>query len=527
VNPYDDADVPLPYGRLLAAAKRRAWVIVLMMVIGGVVAHTVSKQETPQYRATASLYFNDEGLDKRLFGSTYTPFLPDPDREAATRVLLVDSADVGRTAARRLRAQHRARLSTSEVMDSVSVVNLGNANFVTVTATRPSATEARDVANAFAAAFISTARGRDAAQALKGAAAVQRQVDRLRSRGTGTATELAALSDKVEQLRVIAAVQNGNVQVAQPAVAPLEPSTPETGRDVMAGIIIGLLLGILAAVALERRAGRIVDAEQAGEVYDLPVLALLPTSASLAEARDPEHGEHGEALRFLRARIDYADPDHRPGVVLVTSAVAGEGASTVAYGLARAAAQGQAGRRVALLEMDLRRPSIGQRIGVARPALGLTDLLSGRATFDDVCQRLPVGGAASDASLVVITAGSPPASPGEVGESDEFRKLLGWLRGRFDQIVIDAPPLGVVSDAVALLARADAVVVVARMNVSRKDEARALMTQLRGLHRNVLGVVCNEARLPRSQAREPSRSTRPRPPARKRKHTVVEWGRRP
>jgi capsular exopolysaccharide synthesis family protein len=193
---------------------------------------------------------------------------------------------------------------------------------------------------------------------------------------------------------------------------------------------------------------------------------------------------------MLRAHLRYFNIDRDVRTVLVTSAAPGEGKSTVAYNLADAAAS--MGTKTLLIEADLRRPSLGH--GRA-PGRGLGDVLIGACDASTAIQSVAVAngrnGSAHEARLDVLLADGAPPNPAELLESVAMQELLEWSSSQYELVVIDTPPLTVVSDAIPLLRKVDGVLVVSRFGSSTLNAAERLRERLASLGAPTLGVVGN------------------------------------
>ena len=178
------------------------------------------------------------------------------------------------------------------------------------------------------------------------------------------------------------------------------------------------------------------------------------------------------------------------GVVVVTSAVAGEGKSTTAANLAVVFAE--ADIDVLLIEADLRRPKVADYFGLER-AVGLTNVLVGQVSVDEVLQEWGSGG------VTVLASGSIPPNPAELLGSQNMQVLLNELRQRFDMIIIDAPPLLPVTDAAVAAARADGALVVTRYGKTTRAQLDSAIAVLHAVDAKVIGGVLNM--VPTSEAR--------------------------
>lgn len=188
-----------------------------------------------------------------------------------------------------------------------------------------------------------------------------------------------------------------------------------------------------------------------------------------------------EAYKLLRANLAFSFPEGGCKVVGVTSSVPGEAKSTTSANLAYTLAE--AGRRVLLMECDLRLPTLGKRLKL-KQAPGLSNLLVGQCTGNDVLQ-----GSGLLRNLQVITAGSIPPNPSELLSSEQMETTLRVMRDYFDYIVVDLPPVSEVSDAVTISKLLDGILIVVRENYAQKRMVAETVRQLRFANARILGFV--------------------------------------
>src|SRR5919108_419478 len=209
--------------------------------------------------------------------------------------------------------------------------------------------------------------------------------------------------------------------------------------------------------------------------YGLPVLGTITESRALGAASKGANGTlipgpEWEAFRKLRAKLRYFSVDREMRSVLVTSARAAEGKTTVASNLALAAAiGGQA--RVLLVEADLRKPSLARRYDLATVP-GLSELLTHDIFVQEAIQSLSLPSwTEGDAALDVIAAGEVPPNPSELLESHRMSELLDELKSMYDLMIVDTPPVAVVADAMPIMQKVDGVIVVSWIGASTRDGA--------------------------------------------------------
>lgn len=276
------------------------------------------------------------------------------------------------------------------------------------------------------------------------------------------------------------------ITTVEPADVPLAPVSPNTRLNLALGLLVGLALGVGAAVLRETLDTRVHGESEVRQITDASVIGGIAYDDE-AEKRPlivqaSPHSSRAEAFRQLRTNLQFVDVANHPKSFVVTSSIPGEGKSTTAANLAITLAQ--AGSRVCLVEGDLRRPKVADYLGLDN-AVGLTTVLIGQAELADVVQ--PWG----DGNLHVLASGQVPPNPSELLGSAAMEHLLQTLESSYDAVVIDAPPLLPVTDAAVLSKLSGgAVVVVAAERVACDQVAKAL-SNLEAVDARVLGIVMN------------------------------------
>jgi receptor protein-tyrosine kinase len=469
----------------LLVLRRRWHVIVISVVLVTVAAAGFSLLQRPEYTSSSTLLFQDTHFDQQLFGTNFTPPIADPTREAATNLSLVSLPSV---AARVAQALHT---TPGRVQAEVTASSVGQANLVQVSATSPSPAYAAEVANTYAEQFVLFRQNADRSKLAGAQTLIRTQLAKLTS-AQKTSNVGTSLENRANQLGVLAALQTGNAEIVERASIPGVPSSPQTRRNAMLGFILGLLLGLGLAFVVERRDRRVRDPEELEQVYGVPILGSVPASSKYQIAGvQPLPAAEAEAFALLRARLRYFNVDRDIRSLLVTSSVPGEGKTTVSLNLAMAeAAAGHVS--VALIEADLRRAVLGDRLEI-QSTPGLSEVLSRNATIDEALREVTVPGRANGAgsTFAFMPAGAVPPNPAELIESRAMIELLSELTERFELVIIDSPPTGVVSDAIPLMRLVSGVIIVGRINRTTRDAARHLHEQLTNLGAPALGVVAN------------------------------------
>lgn len=303
-------------------------------------------------------------------------------------------------------------------------------------------------------------------------------------------------ADVIEKIETPAGSKHSpiKVSVTRQASAPTSPESPRPLVNVGLGLVIGLAVGLGLAILLETLDTTVKTAAGLGEVTGLPVLGTIlhdPAAAAAAVGRRDPHSSWMEGFRQLRTNLQFAEVDHAPGVLVVTSALNGEGKTAVAENLA--VTQAQVGTRVCVVDGDLRRPAIADALGLVGE-VGLTNVLIGQASVEDAVQTTGSG-------FDVLASGPIPPNPSELLASDRMRETLQELRGRYDTVVIDSPPLLPVTDGAVLGEVADGTIVVARAGRTTKAQVLRAVEALRSVGARILGGVLNGLSVSKSDAR--------------------------
>ncbi|QPG72103.1 polysaccharide biosynthesis tyrosine autokinase [Mycolicibacterium mucogenicum] len=305
------------------------------------------------------------------------------------------------------------------------------------------------------------------------------------------AAEIAnALSDEfVNMVRELETPEHGvqpdaRVVVEQRASVPERPVVPDIVENILIGLGVGILLGIVLAVARHVLDNTLKGRESveeiagAGMVGGIPLDKQCVRQPAISFAKD--NSPIAEAFRKLRTNLSFLAVDNPPRVIVVTSSVAGEGKSTTAINIALALAEGE--QNVVLVDGDMRRPSVAKLLGVDGP-VGLSTVLSGAVSLDEALQKTRFD------RLSVLSAGAIPPNPSELLGSQVASKLLAELRAQFDYVIIDSSPLLAVTDGAILAAHSDGAIMLARYGRTRREQMAHAVSNLQAVGATLLGVV--------------------------------------
>lgn len=318
----------------------------------------------------------------------------------------------------------------------------------------------------------------------------QEKLDTLNSRISGIQTKIDNWQRTYLSMGTLLNQSSGKyLTVIAPAPLPGSPISPNITQNVLFAAIAGLVLAFGVVLLLEYLDDTIKSAEDVQRVLKLNMLGSIARIHPIRKAEDAlitvKHSRSptAEDYRTLRTNLRYAGIESPNELLLITSANPGEGKTTTAANLAIAIAQ--AGKRVILVDADLRRPNLHRLFGVSND-VGLSTLfLEDAPLLEDILLPTQVPG------LSLLVAGDPPPNPAEMLESKRMTNLLNTLREQADMVVLDSPPLLVVADANILASRCSGAVLVIDSGHTRTDASRRVAEALRQSQVKILGVVLN------------------------------------
>lgn len=316
------------------------------------------------------------------------------------------------------------------------------------------------------------------------------QTQRILERKLGVSqSTYEGLLKRLQEVQITENQTIGTARVLSPATSPTIPVSPKIAISLLQGGALGLALAIITLIVLESTDTMIRTSERAREIYGYLVLAILPNVSKKLHAnpavyvRDNPRAPIGEAYRMLQGSLRFLRSQEQLKAIAVTSAIAAEGKSTVSSNLATTMAQ--LGRRVLLVDADMRRPSqhSAWQIGNER---GLSNVLVGECTLDQAIKSVIP-------NLFVLPAGVIPPDPVAILDSGRMAQLIESWTESYDFVIIDTPPILAVIDALLIAKLLNGLLLVARpgaLNIKSATRAKTVLNQS-GV--NVLGMVTNDA----------------------------------
>lgn len=299
-----------------------------------------------------------------------------------------------------------------------------------------------------------------------------------------------ALLKRLKDTGITSALQVSNVRILDRAQPKRLPLRPNLRQNLMLAIMLGLLGGVGLAFAVEFFDTSIASQAQIEEKLGVTFLGIVPRIARGKEgvAKDLIVHTHpqsavAECLRSVRTNLLFMSPEKPLKTILVTSSSPQEGKTTAATLLAQAMAE--SGNRVLLVDADMRRPRIHRVFSLANSA-GLSSLILGEGTLQGYVKETFVP------NLSILPCGPVPPNPAELLHTEAFKRLLVEMAGSFDRVIIDSPPVGIVSDAVVIATGVDGTLVVLKAGQTSRDVARLAIKSLRDVNARVFGAVLND-----------------------------------
>jgi polysaccharide biosynthesis transport protein len=484
--------------------QRRKWIVLLALVIVPLAAVAFSLRQSPLYESSAEVLLSNQALPSLTgVGSSSNSSPSDID----TQLQIAGSPFLAHRVARAL------HVSPGVVDGSTTVSQIRDTNVLQFTSTSGAPTLSARIATEYAQQFKLYSEQYDRGSVSNVIRVLQGRIAQLRRQKVPQSDpQIVLLEEQLAQLQTNLSLQAStpSARVLRPAVgaAKIRPRPVKYG---LLGLVLGLALGVGLALLRDAFDTRLRTPDQIAGVLRVPLLARVPApsrqlqrDSQLAMIAEPtSHG--ADAYRRLRMNLEFATVGKPSQVIMFASALAKEGKSTTLANLAVATAL--AGKNVAVVDLDLRRPALSRffRLGNEQP--GLSEVVLGYAEIDDALVRVPLesvsrnaadhfapGGAENGAmpttgSLMVLPTGILPPDPGDFVGLEGVGRLVAALRERVHLVLIDVPPLLAVGDGLTTARLADAVVAVVRSEHARRRTMTELASILARMPVERLGFV--------------------------------------
>jgi succinoglycan biosynthesis transport protein ExoP len=496
------ANRPTTLADYITILRRRKWIILALPVIAAVSAYAVSDTQSALYRATAEVLVNRSSIVTAISGVS-DPALGDPLRFLTTEASIARSPEL---ASRVAAAGGVPGLTAGAVLGASSITARADADLLDISVSWSDPAGAARIANAYALEFTRYKSELDTQKITVALQTLKTRIKALQAQGQTASASYSILVQQQSQLETIGTLLANNTSVLQPAGGGAKVR-PRPRHSAILGGLLGALFGFGLAFLAEALDRRVRSESEIEATLGLPLIGRVPAPArhlrdanGLVMLAEPT-GPNAESFRKLKTSIEFLNLDRGARTIMVTSALPREGKSTTIANLAVAFAR--AGRTVSLVDLDLRRPFLhsffyrGAERGISDVVVG-TEKLQG-ALRPIALPAVPSAGAPSSngsrsrnglnldgagdarAILNLLPSGTAPPSGADAVvrllENEKLNAVLADLAAQSDLVLVDAPPLLAVDDAMFLTAKVDAVIVVLHAGIQRpllKELARQL-----------------------------------------------------
>ena len=495
-----------------AVLWRRKWIILLVVVVATASAYFFSARQTPVYQASADLIYEMQlDVANPLTGQSYTDT---NERSLELRSVgnVLASPEMIKRVASLLEKEGAAAtgftISSAPVTDAASANQAGeSSNVVRITASSEVPELAAAAADANAKAFTEWRKETVRSQIDRAVGVIKGKLATYKG-AAKQSTDYLVLQQRFQDLEILQATATGNFRLLVPAAVPEAPVEPRPLRSAILGLGVGLFAGIGIAFLLEQFDTRIRRPDEIAAILRQPILGRIPRisrkligESSLVALKHPD-GHVAEAFRMVRTNLDFMAVDGDVRSIVITSCMKGEGKSVTVANLAISMAQ--AGKKVVVVDADMRRPRQAKLFGLPND-IGLSTVASGQTRLNDALRVVQVvapqngaegadltswtQGEEASSRLYVLTSGPIPPNPGEIVSSKRFDSLLQTLVGEADVAIVDSPAMLAVGDTSAIAAKVDGLVFLADLEVIKRPQLSAAADQLLRLPTRMLGIV--------------------------------------
>lgn len=486
------------YLRVLWARK---WFVALVALSLPAMAALFTLQQQKVFASSAYVLLSRQNVAASLLDTRDSTGNIDPERQAKTQATLARGPAVARLAITRARLRNR---SATDFLSNSSVSARSGEDILVFEAMSANRAIARTSASAYAHAYTTYRRRLDTLAIRRAREEAEARIGQLEASGEKGSPLYDDLVNRAQQLRTLEALQTSNAYVVREAggASQVEPNPVRNG---LLGLVLGLMVAVAGAILWDRLDTRVRSSDEVEGTLHVPLLGRIAEPGKRFRAGDrlvalaePDSTE-AEGFRILATNLEFANLDRGARSILVTSAVDGEGKSTTSANLAVTIAR--AGRHVVLVDMDLRRFSLGNLFGLERGP-GLSDVVLGRLSLEEALSpiRLEEGlsvlrdaRAPNWGQLEVLTVGSVPPNPSGFIGSPAVAEIMNQLSARADVVLLDTSPILQVGDAIALSASVDAILVVARLRLLRRPQLRELRRVLATCPAPTIGFIATDS----------------------------------
>ncbi len=504
----------------------RKFVIIGAVVLVAAAAMIFSFLQTSVYASTVHIMIDFNQAIESATGMTVSANPSDPDLFILTQAQMIGTKTMAQTVADRLQSKYEELAnqqpdgtevfiptsipSPDDLLNSIKVQRVQNTNVFEIAATNGNPLLSRDIAQAYAEAYIldrQTSAVTQIDEARKEIwnqiQAMQAQIDgfsqqakqyptgnvpaELITQTQGAIARQANLYEKYNNLGISEALQQQGLSIIEPAAAGKKVE-PDITRNMILGSLIGIVMGFALAFLVDHVDNTLKTKDDFEKYYGVPVIGEIAhienqsgKASKIVYFEKPESST-AEGYRTLRTNLQFMNLEGTVRLVMITSAGPDEGKVSVAINLA--AAISEMGDKVVVVEADLRRPTLEMFVE-NRPAKGLTDVILGTSSVYEAVVK------AEHKNLGVMMSGPKPPNPAELVASMAMNNLLEDLQKNCDYVFVDTSPVLAASDAVAMAPMMDGIILVAKPGKANREGARRTVERLRKVDARILGLVIN------------------------------------
>jgi len=491
-----------------ALIKRWLWLILLGTILAAGSAYFVSSMQVPVYQASTTLLINQAPSEKV---SDYTAILTS-ERLSRTYAEMLTQQPVLEETIERLDMS----VSSEDLAATIDVQPVRDTQLLTVSVEHQSPAWAAAVANMLVEVFSAHNLALQESRYAETKASLQIELERLQGQIHSIEGAIEDLGDPVpshrlselsrlqtdlssyrqsytsvlqsyESLRIAEAQSVSNVVQVEPATVPVAPIRPRIMTNTVMAAVVGAMIAVGLIFLIEYLDDSVKSPEELARVTDIPVIGVIRDVGKSVDG-SPYADEHprsptAEAFRTLRSHIEFSGVNQPIRSLLITSPGPNEGKSTIAANLAVVMAQG--GKKVILMDSDLRRPRMHRIMGIPN-RIGLSDLFM-REPFDLQGVLRPW----RKENLLYMASGGLPPNPAELLGSERMKMIIEKVVSESSIVIIDSPPLGIVTDAAVIAARVDAVLLVIKPKRTPLGAVVHVVEQLQRADAHIIGIVMN------------------------------------
>ena len=296
------------------------------------------------------------------------------------------------------------------------------------------------------------------------------------------------LLEKQSEMSITKAAKVSGNRILDRATIPKKPIKPNKPMILASSALLGLLTSLLFLLLRDFMDNKIKTKDDFASVSNLPFYGIIPHTKSSEKMfiLEDQQSVESEALRLIKTNLDFVSTDSKSKVIVVTSTVPGEGKTTIATNLA--SVFGATDKRVIVVSLDMRRPML-HRVFALTNKVGMSTVLSNNSDLKEVIWEHK-----KIKNLDIITSGPIPPNPSELIQSDNLKRVIDELRKSYDTIIIDAPPMGALTDSILLMKLADISLIVFRSEFSEKEFIKSLEDMVNTYSLDNVGIVLNDVK---------------------------------